>query len=42
MDTSLFYPSYLNLDEKQAQVLVWRLIDNVERLGGAVRDDQLA
>jgi hypothetical protein len=35
MDTSLFYPSYLNLGESEAERLVWRLIDDAERVGGA-------
>ena len=35
MDTSLFYPSYLNLGEAEAERLVWRLIDDAERIGGA-------
>ena len=35
MDTSLFYPSYLNLPEEDAESLVWGLIDNAERIGGA-------
>ena len=34
MDTSLFYPSYLNLGEAEAERLVWRLIDDAERIGG--------
>jgi hypothetical protein len=36
MDTSLFYPSYLNLPEEDAESLVWGLIDNAERIGGAL------
>ena len=36
MDTSLFYPSYLNLGEVDAERLVWGLIDNAERIGGAL------
>jgi hypothetical protein len=36
MDTALFYPSYLHLQEKEAERLVWRLIDDVERSGGAL------
>jgi hypothetical protein len=36
MDTALFYPSYLNLREEEAEQLVWRLIDDVERSGGAL------
>ena len=36
MDTALFYPSYLNLRDEEAEQLVWRLIDDVERSGGAL------
>lgn len=36
MDTALFYPSYLHLREEQAEQLVWRLIDDAERSGGAL------
>jgi hypothetical protein len=36
MDTALFYPSYLNLDDEGARRLVWRLIDNVEHFGGVL------
>ena len=36
MDTSLFYPSYLNLGEVEAERLVWGLIANAERIGGAL------
>src|SRR5205823_7287162 len=36
MDTALFYPSYLNLDDDGARRLVWRLIDDVEHFGGAL------
>ena len=36
MDTALFYPSYLGLREEEAERLVWRLIDDVERSGGAL------
>ena len=36
MDTALFYPSYLNLHDKEACRLVWRLIDDVEHFGGAL------
>jgi hypothetical protein len=36
MDTALFYPSYLHLREEEAERLVWRLIDDVERIGGAL------
>jgi hypothetical protein len=36
MDTALFYPSYLNLRDEEACRLVWRLIDDAERFGGAL------
>jgi hypothetical protein len=36
MDTALFYPSYLNLSEPEAERLVWRLLDDVDRFGGAL------
>lgn len=36
MDTALFYPGYLNLSEPEAERLVWKLLDDAERLGGAV------
>jgi len=36
MDTALFYPGYLNLSEKKAERLVWELLDDAERLGGAL------
>ena len=36
MDTALFYPSYLNLAEDEARPLVWKLIDDAERMGGAL------
>jgi hypothetical protein len=36
MDTALFYPSYLNLRDKEARRLVWKLIDDVEHFGGAL------
>ncbi|MGA8478718.1 MAG: hypothetical protein WB696_12235 [Chthoniobacterales bacterium] len=36
MDTALFYPSYLNLDDEEARRLVWRLIDDVEHFGGVL------
>jgi hypothetical protein len=35
MDTALFYPSYLNLVEDEARRLVWKLIDDAERMGGS-------
>jgi hypothetical protein len=36
MDTALFFPSYLHLGEDEAQSLVWKLIDDAERFGGAL------
>lgn len=36
MDTALFYPSYLNLSEEDAERLVRGLINDAERLGGAL------
>ena len=36
MDTALFYPSYLNLSDRQAKRLVWGMIDNAERIGGVL------
>jgi hypothetical protein len=36
MDTALFYPNYLHLREEEAERLVWQLIDDVERMGGAL------
>jgi hypothetical protein len=36
MDTALFYPSYLNLGEPAAARQVFRLIDDAERIGGAL------
>jgi hypothetical protein len=36
MDTALFYPGYLPLREEEAERLVWRLIDDAERNGGAL------
>jgi hypothetical protein len=36
MDTALFYPTYLNLSEKKAEHLVWKLIDDAQRIGGAL------
>ena len=36
MDTALFYPSYLNLQEREAERLVGRLMDDVEHFGGAL------
>ena len=36
MDTALFYPAYRNLTLKAAKQVVWRLLDEAERHGGAV------
>ena len=36
MDTALFYPDYLNLAEDEARPLVWKLIDDAERMGGTL------
>jgi hypothetical protein len=36
MDTALFYPGYLNLGEDEAERLVFGLMDNAERIGGAL------
>ncbi|MBV8141713.1 MAG: hypothetical protein JOZ60_06670 [Verrucomicrobia bacterium] len=36
MDTALFYSSYLRLREQEAEGLVWRLMDDAERSGGAL------
>lgn len=36
MDTALFYPAYLNLREEEAELLVGGLLDDAERLGGAL------
>ena len=36
MDTALFYPSYLNLGEEEAERVVSRLMDDAERFGGAL------
>jgi hypothetical protein len=36
MDTALFYPSHLNLTPKAAKQVVWRLVDEAERYGGAL------
>jgi hypothetical protein len=36
MDTALFFPEYLNLSNAGAEKLVWRLIDDMERFGGAL------
>jgi hypothetical protein len=36
MDTALFYPSYMNLSDKQAGVAVQSLVENASRLGGVL------
>jgi hypothetical protein len=36
MDTALFYPAHLNLDETAAEGRVWGMMDDVERFGGAL------
>jgi hypothetical protein len=36
MDTALFYPSHLNLTAEAAKPVVWRLVDDAERYGGAL------
>jgi hypothetical protein len=36
MDTALFYPSYLNLEESAAQRRVWELLDHAQDFGGAL------
>jgi hypothetical protein len=36
MDTALFYPNYLDLGEPAAERRVFRLIDDAERIGGAL------
>jgi hypothetical protein len=36
MDTALFYPNYLDLSEKEAEEVVWKMIDATERFGGAL------
>ena len=36
MDTALFYPSYLNLGEREAFRLVASMLDQVERFGGVL------
>jgi hypothetical protein len=36
MDTALFYPKYLNLSEKAAENRVVRLMDDAQRMGGAL------
>jgi hypothetical protein len=36
MDTALFYPNYLDLSEREAEALVWKIIDATEQHGGAL------
>jgi hypothetical protein len=36
MDTALFFPEFLNLSEAEAEHLVWGLLDNAARFGGAL------
>src|SRR5438445_7514068 len=36
MDTALFYPNHLNLTNEGAEKVVWRLIDDMVRFGGAM------
>jgi len=36
MDTALFYSSHLNLTSKAARQVVWRLVEEAERYGGAL------
>jgi hypothetical protein len=36
MDTALFYPSYRNLTPRAASRVVWQLMDDAERYGGAL------
>jgi hypothetical protein len=36
MDTALFFPEFLNLSEADAEHLVWGLLDDVARFGGAL------
>jgi hypothetical protein len=36
MDTALFYPSYLNLSQKQAHAVVGPMIENAVRFGGVL------
>ena len=36
MDTALFYPSYLNLNEEEAERLIRGLLIDAERIGGAL------
>jgi len=36
MDTALFYPNHLNLSEKDAERMIWKLIDGAVEFGGAL------
>lgn len=36
MDTALFYPSHLNLSEREARIVVDRILDHAEQDGGCV------
>jgi hypothetical protein len=36
MDTALFYPSYLNLSSKEAEEMVFSLVENMVRFGGVL------
>jgi hypothetical protein len=36
MDTALFYPTYLNLSPRAGKELVWGMINDAERFGGAL------
>jgi hypothetical protein len=36
MDTALFYPSYMNLSDKQADAAIQSLVENASRLGGVL------
>ena len=36
MDTALFYPGYMNLSQKQAEEVVWHLVSDFDRIGGAL------
>jgi hypothetical protein len=36
MDTALFYPDYLNLSDREAERMVWKLIDDAAKFGGVL------
>jgi hypothetical protein len=36
MDTALFYPSYLNLSSKEAEKIIFPLVENTVHLGGVL------